>query len=72
MGPKTVEKLLRSFGSLERVRQAPEVELVKLVGKAATQKLQTYFSGPGLPGPLVQISNEPSHPLEEPEREHVG
>jgi excinuclease ABC subunit C len=75
VGPKTVEKLLRTLGSLERVRQASEGELVKLVGKAAAQKLKTYFSGPGMPGPLVQIAAanmESSESLEEPEREHVG
>jgi len=81
VGSKTVEKLLRTFGSLERVRLAPEQELVKIVGKAAAQKLKSYFSGPGMQGPLVQISSageaevshtEASHTLEEPEREHVG
>ncbi len=32
IGPKTVEKLLRTFGSLERVRQAPGADIAKLVG----------------------------------------
>ena len=76
VGGKTVEKLLRTFGSLERVRQASEPELVKVVGKAAAQKLQTYFAGQTVHSPLLQIApaseSELSHPLEEAEREHVG
>ncbi len=76
IGAKTVEKLLRAFGSLERVRQAPQQDLLKLVGKVAAQKLQSYFAGPGMPGPFVQISGadagDRSDTLEEAEREHVG
>jgi len=76
VGEKTVEKLLRTFGSLERVMQASERELVKVVGKAAAQKLQIYFAQQMVHSPLVQIAAaaepEGSHPLEEPEREHVG
>ncbi len=76
VGAKTVEKLLRTFGSLERVRQAGEGELAKVVGKAAAQKLQTYFAGQTVHTPFVQIAAESvpevSHPSEEPEREHVG
>ncbi len=76
IGPKTVEKLLRTFGSLERVRQAPNQELVKLVGKVAAQKLQSYFAGPGMQGPFVQISGaggaDASDTLEEAKREHFG
>ncbi|MBV9761603.1 MAG: excinuclease ABC subunit UvrC [Acidobacteriaceae bacterium] len=40
VGPKTVEKLLRAFGSLERVRQAPPEELARVVGKACATRLQ--------------------------------
>ncbi|MBV8570482.1 MAG: excinuclease ABC subunit UvrC [Acidobacteriaceae bacterium] len=57
IGPKTVEKLLRTFGSLERVRQASSEELIKAVGAAATHKLAAYFAAnPG--SPLVRIATE--------------
>ena len=41
IGEKTVTKLLRHFGSLERVRQAAEKELVQVAGRAAAQKIRT-------------------------------
>ncbi len=41
IGEKTVMKLLRHFGSLERVREAPEEELAKVAGRAAARKLKT-------------------------------
>jgi excinuclease ABC subunit C len=40
IGEKTVIKLLKHFGSLEQVRQAPEDELVKIAGKAIAQKVR--------------------------------
>jgi len=40
IGEKTVMKLLRYFGSLERVREAPEDELAKVAGPAAARKLK--------------------------------
>ena len=40
IGEKTVMKLLRHFGSLERVREAPEEELAQVAGKAAARKLK--------------------------------
>src|SRR5450631_2019419 len=60
IGEKTVQKLLRTFGSLERVRQASNDELIRLVGKATTGKLQTFFdrsahSGASTRSPLLQI-----------------
>jgi len=45
VGPKTVEKLLRTLGSLERVRQASKDELSKIVGSAAAGRLQTHLAG---------------------------
>jgi excinuclease ABC subunit C len=54
IGQKTVEKLLRTFGSLERVRQTSEQELIKVVGRAATKRLKAHFAEhPG--SPLVQL-----------------
>jgi len=41
IGEKTVTKLLRHFGSLERVRQAADQELIQVAGRAATQKIRT-------------------------------
>jgi excinuclease ABC subunit C len=75
IGSKTVEKLLRTFGSLECVRQAPDQELIGVVGKSAAKKLREYFLNQPA-HPLVRIQNVPaeavSDPLEEAEREHVG
>jgi excinuclease ABC subunit C len=45
LGEKTVAKLLRHFGSVERVRQASERELVEAAGKAAAQKIRTALAG---------------------------
>ena len=40
VGEKTAAKLLQHFGSVERVRQAPEEELTGVVGKAAADKIR--------------------------------
>ncbi len=42
IGEKTVMKLLRHFGSLERVREAPEEELAQIAGRAAARKLKAF------------------------------
>ena len=39
VGEKTVAKLLRHFGSLERVRQAREMEIAEIVGRAAARRV---------------------------------
>jgi excinuclease ABC subunit C len=44
IGEKTVMKLLRHFGSLERVREAPEEELAQIAGRAAARKLKQLNS----------------------------
>jgi excinuclease ABC subunit C len=44
IGAKTVERLLRHFGSLERVKQATEAELRSVVGRAATLKLKDWLA----------------------------
>ncbi|MCX6619896.1 MAG: excinuclease ABC subunit UvrC, partial [Acidobacteria bacterium] len=50
VGPRTVEKLLLEFGSLERVRQAPEAELMRVAGRAVTRRLIEFFHArPALP-----------------------
>ena len=55
VGPKTVEKLLRTFGSLERVKQASKEELSKVVGIAAANKLAEFFNSDLTRSPFVQI-----------------
>ena len=44
VGPKTVEKLLRQFGSAERVRGASEDELIKAVGPVAARRVRDHFA----------------------------
>jgi len=44
IGPKTVEKLLREFGSAERVRDASDDQLIKTIGPAATRKIREHTS----------------------------
>ncbi len=43
IGPVTVRKLLKEFGSSELVRQASEEELGKRVGKSAAGKIRKYY-----------------------------
>jgi excinuclease ABC subunit C len=43
VGAKTLTKLLREFGSLERVKQAPENELSRVVGPAQARRVREHF-----------------------------
>src|SRR3954451_23415031 len=43
VGDRTVKKLLQSFGSLERVRQASEAELAKVIGVAGARKVRSHL-----------------------------
>jgi excinuclease ABC subunit C len=45
IGEKTAAKLLRHFGSLDRVREASEDELAGVIGKAAARKLRAALPG---------------------------
>ncbi len=54
IGPKTVEKLLREFGSAERVRTVSDEALIKTVGPAATRKIRDHFSAPESPLKILQ------------------
>ncbi len=45
IGEKTVMKLLRHFGSLERVHETPEEELAQVAGRAAARKLKQFKAG---------------------------
>ena len=53
VGPKTVEKLLRQFGSAERVRQAKDEDLVKAIGPAAARKVREHLGS--APEPELRI-----------------
>ncbi|MBV9303373.1 MAG: excinuclease ABC subunit UvrC [Acidobacteriaceae bacterium] len=64
IGQKTVEKLLRTFGSLERVRQTADEDLAKVIGKAAASRLRTYLSVNASPTSLVQIAEVVTTPSE--------
>ena len=44
IGAKTIAKLLREFGSLERVREASAEELAKVIGPAAARRLREYYN----------------------------
>ncbi|MEP7352819.1 MAG: excinuclease ABC subunit UvrC [Acidobacteriota bacterium] len=45
IGEKTAMKLLKTVGSLERVRQSSEEELAVIVGRAAARRLRAALSG---------------------------
>jgi excinuclease ABC subunit C len=44
VGRRTVEKLLRHFGSSELVKAAPNEELAALVGPAAARRIRRFYS----------------------------
>jgi excinuclease ABC subunit C len=74
IGPKTVEKLLRTLGSLERVRQASDEELAKIVGATAAARLHKHLSEEIGGSPLIQIAtlSNDSSTVEEAQAEHLG
>lgn len=43
IGPKTIQTLLRKFKTIKRIKSASKEELISLIGKSKTQKLQDYF-----------------------------
>ena len=43
VGEKTVLKLLKEFGSSERVRNATETDLARVVGRAAARKVKAFY-----------------------------
>jgi excinuclease ABC subunit C len=58
VGPKKVQKLLTEFGSLERVRQATESDLIRCVGRAAARRIKEHLHAPPhspAPPTLVQL-----------------
>ncbi len=44
IGEKTISKLLREFGSLQRVREATPEELAKVIGSAAARRLREFYN----------------------------
>ncbi|MBV6430712.1 MAG: UvrABC system protein C [Bryobacteraceae bacterium] len=44
LGPKTAEKLLKHFGSLERVRAATEGEWMRVAGRTAARRMKEYWA----------------------------
>jgi len=57
IGDKTIAKLLREFGSLERVREAAPEELAKVVGPAAARRVREFYS-PATSGALTSSDDE--------------
>ena len=51
IGSKTIEKLLREFGSLDRIKQANEVDIAKSIGPVAARKLMLYLGAESIAGP---------------------
>jgi excinuclease ABC subunit C len=47
IGAKTIAKLLREFGSLERVREASIDDLARVIGPAAARRLRDYYNMSG-------------------------
>jgi len=45
VGPRTVEKLLKRFGSLTSVKSASEEDLIAAVGKSAAARLRESWAG---------------------------
>ena len=45
IGPKTAQKLLTHFGSVERVRNASDEDLVRVAGRATALKLREIWGG---------------------------
>jgi excinuclease ABC subunit C len=48
IGPKSVQKLLREFGSVEDVRNAAENALARSVGPAAARRIREHYAGTAL------------------------
>ena len=61
VGPKTVEKLLKNLGSVERVRAASVADLSREVGPAAAERIRLHFEKePRQLTPLKQVPQKPT------------
>jgi len=54
VGRRTVQKLLKEFGSSELVRRASEDQLARVVGRAAAKKVKAHYQAATEPGELVR------------------
>ncbi len=54
VGEKTVVKLLRHFGSLERVREAPEEELARVAGRVVARRVREALAKEAESSPAPQ------------------
>ena len=80
IGQKTVEKLLRTLGSLERVKQSTKDELAAVVGLAAANRLLAFFAADLTRNPLIQIEALPQidpalpvlHSVDEAHAKNIG
>jgi excinuclease ABC subunit C len=45
IGAKTAEKMLQHFGSVKRLREATDEEVISVIGKAGLAKVKAYFEG---------------------------
>jgi excinuclease ABC subunit C len=54
VGAKTVQKLLKEFGSLERVRAATETQLATVIGRAAAKRVIAHYTAPEPVAPVAQ------------------
>ena len=57
VGAKTVQKLLKEFGSLERVRAATETQLATVIGRAAAKRVIAHYTAPEPVAPGAQSEN---------------
>ncbi len=63
VGAKTVQKLLKEFGSLERVRAATETQLAVVIGRAAAKRVIAHYTAPAAVAPEPQSApNAPDVP----------
>lgn len=60
IGKKTVEKLLRHFGSSERVRLATEDDVAAVAGRAAARRVRAFYDRMPMDGRLIQIETPES------------
>jgi excinuclease ABC subunit C len=44
IGSKTVEKLLKAFGSVKKIKESTDQELIKVAGPSVSKKIRAYFS----------------------------
>jgi excinuclease ABC subunit C len=58
VGEKTVQKLLKHFGSLERVRQAREAEIAEVAGRAIARKVIAGLSSVASDVAVTQLTGE--------------